>query len=799
MFTSHLLRGAGAAAIAVALSNGAEAQQNLPNIDIGAHPHASAARSHSRANVTTRAQTGAAAAAEGAAGQGASDAQGPLTEKAREQRESTAYARTRAISATKTNAPILDTPRSVVIVPKQVLEDNQVLNVQEAVKFVSGVQTAAPFYDSYLIRGFPNGSNTYRNGLKLYSQTNTEDVAFIDRVEILKGPAAMLYGRIQPGGLVNFVTKRPQEEAAHSVQTQFGSWGLSRTVVDSTGPLLKDKTLLYRVIGVYDHADDYIDFRHRDNGQVYTALTYRPDNRFEANAQIEYYNQRTTNIGSNGQQIPAAAMTYQYPGIVGRPWALPRNWTQSEPGMYGALPSTMERVLAAVDWSYRINDKWKVTNRFHYNVSLEDQEYLVNAGYNAFTGDIRRNVSWTIFKPRQTWSTNLDVTGEVTTGPVKHNLLIGFDYYSYRSVNKGDNPSYTVNPTIATFNAFAPAYGGVALPQILAEHAIAQGNILFRTKQDDWGYYLQDDLNYEDKIHLLLGGRYDVAFDASAEIYGVTSSYYTATGLAGTCFPICDGHYNPPWKGNPTERKISPNAGLLFKITPEYSVFSSFSQSFANSNAMAQSYDGTPFKPEEAWQYEAGGKASWWDGRVTASLVAFELHRKNVLSADPLHTGYSVASGEVRSRGLEADLAGQATDNISLIASYTYDDAFIVADTATGTASKLGRRWPGVPRHAGNLWAKYDTAPGQKQGWTFGAGFYANGERQGNNTNSYQLPGYVRFDTMVGYRFLLRNVPVEAQLNVTNIGDAKYFEASSGQYSYYGAPRTFTGSLKVKF
>ncbi|PWB79472.1 MAG: TonB-dependent siderophore receptor, partial [Methylocystaceae bacterium] len=561
--------------------------------------------------------------------------------------------------------------------------------------------------------------------------------------------------------------------------------------IDSTGPLNADKSLLYRFIGVFDHADDFINFRHRNNGALMGALTWRPTSDFEANVQVEYYNQSTTNRGYYGQQIPAVALSYRVPWIVGRPADLPRNWTQNVADMYSHYPDTMERILVYGDWSYKFNDDWKVTNRFHYSHQEEDQEYVIANGLNLQTGNLARYIGFYEEVSRDTYSLNLDVTGKAYTGDLQHNLLIGFDYYDYHAYAKGDDPfNGNTKGAVPTFNIFAPYYSGVAWPVIDAERYIAKGNNLGHTKQLDVGYYIQDDISYNDTVHLLLGGRYDVAFDADAEIYGQRDT---------ACFPICDGHYNPPWKGNKTERKFSPNAGLLFKITPEFSLYSSYSQSFANSNVLSRSFDNKPFLPEEAWQYEVGGKASLFEGRVSASVAAFDLHRTNALSNDPAHPGFSVASGEVRSRGIEGDIAGRVTDNVSLIGSYTYDDAIIIRSTNTGTSSQLGKRWPGVPRHSGNLWAKYDTAPDRPEGWTFGAGFYAVGLRQGNPTNSWAMPGYVRFDTMIGYRTVFQSVPIEAQLNVVNIGDAKYFEAGNGSYAYYGQPRTFIGSVKVKF
>lgn len=790
MSRSTLLRGASAGALMLVCS-AALGQQSLPTIDVGAaHQRAATTRvDPSNGPSTTAAPAAAATSA-------------PMSAEAREKFESTAYTRTNAFTATKTNLPIIDTPRSIVVIPKQVLEDNAVLNTQEAVRFVSGMQPGlGVYYDSYLIRGFSSGNNTYRNGLKLSNVAGTTDTAFIDRVEILKGPAAMLYGRIQPGGMVNFVTKKPLEEAAYSLQEQFGSWGLSRTILDATGPVTQDKSVLYRVIGVYDHADSFVDFKHQDNGSVLAELAWRPITQFDANVGVQYDHLATTNRGFYQQQIPALALSYAVPWRTGRPANLPRNWTQNDPGMYANLPDVMERVLVSADWSYRLNEQWKVTNRLHYQHEDDNQNYLLSRGYNLATGLLNRKVSWGRFY-RDTWSLNLDLTGEVETGPVKHNLLFGFDYYDFYSVSKGDNPpgtaaaGFPVQPQ-PLLSIWAPYYGSLAYPIIESQIYQAAGNVLGKSSQKNFGYYVQDVMSYEDHVYFLIGGRYDLASDRGSEVFGATQD---ASGRQ--CFPLCEGHFNPPWKALPTERRISPNGGLLLKLTKEYSVYVSYSESFATSNSLARSAVGKLFPPEEGRQYEVGAKASLFDGKLNTSVAAFDLRLKNRLAPDPAfpNTNYAIAAGTVRNRGIEFDIAGQATDNISLIGSYAYYDAIIINDTTTGTGAILGKRWAGVPRHAGNLWAKYDTAPGQKEGWAFGAGFYANGLRYGNNTNSWALPAYVTFDAMAGYRTVVAGLPVEAQLNVKNIGDAKYFEGTDGGLNaWYGAPRTFIGSLKAKF
>jgi iron complex outermembrane recepter protein len=152
------------------------------------------------------------------------------------------------------------------------------------------------------------------------------------------------------------------------------------------------------------------------------------------------------------------------------------------------------------------------------------------------------------------------------------------------------------------------------------------------------------------------------------------------------------------------------------------------------------------------------------------------------------------------SQGVEFDIAGQVSKHISLIGSYTYNEAEITKDNTTGVNSTLGKTWYGVPKNSASVWAKYDTDPGAADGWVFGAGAYYNGERQGNNTNTFQLPAYTRVDAMLSYRTRLGAHPVSAQLNVQNLFDTWYFEATDGSTNaYYGSPRAFMGTLAFDF
>lgn len=676
------------------------------------------------------------------------------------------YQPKRSFAGTKTDTPLLETPMAVQVVTHEVIEDRQSQSSLDAVKNVSGVQAApGTVYDQFMIRGFTTGGagTAYRNGLALRGAIGQVDMAFVDRIEVIKGPTSTLYGRAEPGGFVNVVTKKPQEESHVSIQQQFGSWGVTRTTADATGSLNENKTILYRVIGAYDKADSWVDFVHRENKALAAYLTFKPSSRFEANLNIEQYDNKLSH--------PRAG---SIPVIGSRPTDLPRHFSVSDPVVWENYPYPVDRTLIGFDWTYALNDSWKITQRFHYNRSNEKYASLDPGSFNG-SDTITTRTFYTNDTDRDTINTNLEIAGEFRTGDIRHKLLVGLDWFKYEDHWHGG-----IHTLAIPLNIYAPTYGNINANML---HGLvnASANIdMYRQEDQGTGFYVQDQIGILDKWEILLGGRL---------------SKETSRNTRG-CWPVCTGV--PLTEYAPKADEFSPRAGLLYKISKDVSVYGSYSKSFGSGNGFSAS--GDPYPVQEGIQYELGGKASLLNDRITTSVTLFDLTLRNRLTPDPVNPLLSIAAGEVRSRGLEFDIAGQVSKHVSLVGSYTYDDAIITKDNRTGASAIKGKRWAGAPLHSANVWMKYDTDPGSIEGWTFGAGAYLNGQRQGNNTNTWQMPGYGRVDTMLAYRTKAGGTPLTAQLNINNMFDKKYFESSNGgTYAYYGAPRTVIGTIKVDF
>jgi iron complex outermembrane receptor protein len=336
---------------------------------------------------------------------------------------------------------------------------------------------------------------------------------------------------------------------------------------------------------------------------------------------------------------------------------------------------------------------------------------------------------------------------------------------------------------VPDINIFSPVYGNIDPAVVQALINVGAKNVLWRSQFRDNGLYVQDQMSFGKRWEVLLGGRHDWAKDRSSLVYGTTTS---------ACYPNCTGDFNPAYHN---ESQFSPRAGVLYKFTDTVSAYGSYSKSFGSSKT-AVSFSGEVLPPEHGEQLEAGVKADLLDGKVTTSASIYDLRLKNRQTPDTAHAGYSLAVGEVRSQGMELDAAGQVTPHINMIGSYTFNSAVVTSDNTTGVSSTLGKHWAGVPLHSASLWAKYDVTPSTEDGLTFGAGVYLNGQRQANNTNTAQLPGYGRLDGMVGYRTKVANHKVSGQLNVNNLLDKTYFE-NGGSTANYGAPRNLMASVKM--
>ncbi len=658
---------------------------------------------------------------------------------------STQYRVPEATTATKTQTPIMETPMSIQVVPKSVMNDQQAITLEQSLNNVSGVFPGLGFngVETFNLRGF-NTWDYYRNGVRFQSalsQTGNREVANLERIEVLKGPASILFGRIEPGGMINLVPKTPQATPYYSLQQQFGSYNLFRTTLDATSSLNQDNSLLYRLNFAYDNEGSFREFVNSHHFFVAPVLQWRISDRTQITAEMEY-------------KTGKYAHDSGFPAIGNRPANLPVNRLLGE----SFNSAKFDEITAGIHWSHAFNDNWEIKHRFYLQQTDEDDDVVIPSALRADNRTLDRFYAGFRNNKVETYTTNVDLTGNFETFGIQHTVLMGGDYYNFR--NRGLMISNFDFPSIDIFN---PVHSGTAVRDPADDSP-------YDTKENWFGLYFQDQIKLPYNIHVLAGFRYD-----NAEIKNLS--------------------------GKSEQDRISPRVGVLWQPIPALSLYGNYVENFGAPNLYAIGLDGQPPPAETAQQWEAGIKTEFFDGRLGATLAWFQLTKQNIATLHPdpqlALQRISVLTGEARNEGVEFDITGELLPGWNVIANYTYIDSEI---TKTND-NTLGNRFPNVPKHAGNIWTTYAFQNETLRGLKVGGGVTLRGKREGNQDNDFQMPGYAVFNLMTSYAIKMGKTRVTAQLNVNNLFNEEYFPSSGLTRTRIGVgtPRVFLGSLRVEY
>jgi iron complex outermembrane receptor protein len=664
------------------------------------------------------------------------------------------YNPSNATTATRTDTPLRDIPQSITVVPRQVLEDRNVQNLTQAVETVPGVVENFNYLGSpsggRLVRGFP-AFGSIRNGFRESPQANAiPPIATIEQVEVLRGPSSVVIGAVEPGGIINYVTRQPLNEPSYTLGFEAGNFELYQPSIDLTGPLTADGDVLYRFIAAYENRGSYQEFANSETTSIAPSISFNLGDRTDINLYYEYSRysanpaQSVVPLLSDGS-LPPRSLFPSYPSL-------------SSVDFYDHR--------AGYTLTHRFDENWQIRNNFAftdtnnerreiYPVSLTDDRSLNLATFN---GDIND----------QNYFAGIDLLGRFETGSISHRLLVGFDfnYFTSRYISAG-NYDPTVLPPLDLRN---PDYDAVTeRPEVFPDGTFVEDRA-------SYGVYLQDQIEFNDNLILLIGGRYDWTSDES-----------------GLITP--DDIRNVSSQSNGA---FSPRVGLVYQPSENVSLYASYSRSF--NPAIGRNPDNRPFEPTRGTQYEAGVKADFLDGRLSTTLAAYNLTRTNVLTPDPdpalAQQGFQVQVGEQRSRGVELDVTGEILPGWNIIASYALTDTEVTADNSS--PSNEGNRFANVPQHQASLWTTYEIQRGDLQGLGFGLGLFYVGERQGNLANSFQVSDYLRTDAAIYYR---RN-RFSTAINIRNLFDIAY--VSSVNFGdrlavSRGEPFTIVGSVRWEF
>lgn len=686
----------------------------------------------------------------------------------------TQYNRINTTTATKTDTPIMETPVSIQTVTQQVIQDRKVTRVDKAVENVSGVYTnvgGGGLSDTFNVRGF-RSYDTYRNGMRLQGTLSTvgkRETANLERIEVLKGPASLLYGRIETGGMVNMVTKQPLEETFYAVEQQFASFGTYRTTVDSTGPINSNKNLLYRVNMAYESSDSFREYIEGQRVFVAPVLTWKVSDKDEVTFEMEYFgNKGMTDMGTTA--------------IGNRPVTIPRERNLGENG--GGSES--DDIVLGYNWKHAFNGNWKLNHRFNVEYTQMGDRGLniLPWGIDTTTGNLDRFSFGLRNNRTHTYSTDLNLTGRFATYGIEHTVLMGGDYYDFWNAGQeydssmigvpcDGNSSFSGFPSINVFDPQHSSCGSMDAfnPNIYGFTPGSGDNYEIANK--NYGLYAQDQIKLPFNIHLLGGMRYNWVEDSNFDnVYGPLS--------------------NSPDKGRWS--RVKPRAGVVWQPINQISFYGNYMENFGVSSSVGGA-GGYSAPPEESHQWETGVKTEWLDGRLTAGVALYQITKTNLTVGCGARCWETL--GKVRNEGLELDVAGEVQPGWRVIGAYSYIDSEIIG------GNNSGNRLSNVPYNGGSLWSTYEIQSGDLQGLKFGAGVVARGQREGGPANTYQLPGYATVNLLTSYAWKVGRSRLITQLNVDNLLDkTTYIDSDDSNNTpriNFGMPRSFVGSVRLEF
>lgn len=632
-------------------------------------------------------------------------------------------------------SPLVEIPQNIQVVTKQVIQEQQAFDMLESItRNVSGARRME-HWDNYALI-YMRGSQiaAYRNGMNVTMSWSpqTEDMSVVERIEFVKGPAGFMLSNGEPSGFYNVVTKKPTGIQKGEVGMTIGSYDTYRATLDLDGKIDKEGKLLYRFNVMGQAKGSHRDYEFNNRMLVAPVLKYIFSEQTSLTAEYTYQNTKSSPIGGND--------AFSAKGYAD----LPVNFSILEPNM---KPSTLTENTLFLTMLHKFNDNWRFTGQVAYIRSEQIGESLWPSSLNGFSQNKdtvnRASSIWDYLGESKVGQ--FFVNGDLQTGPLRHRILAGIDM--------GDKTFYHDWAQSGFYGKLAiynPVYGkvpGSAYPVYDRSLDIHERGVRYR--QAYTGYYFQDEIGLLDnKLRITLAGRYT---DADSE---------------------------DPYSGIVNAKKFTPRLGLSYSLDKNTSVYAVLDQAFIPQ--AGADYNGNSFKPLTGTSKELGFKREWFNGNWETSLSAYHIKKNDVLTSDPAHNYFSLQLGQTVTKGIEFDIRGQITDQLSMTANYSYTDGAVTKDDLNPI--KVGVDIPGVSTHLANAWLTYRFTDKSLKGWGFSLGT----QYQGKRTSWYVfdgtrqgLPDYFRLDGAVSYQLNKFGIA----LNVNNITNRYLY---SGAYYSYG-------------
>ena len=707
-------------------------------------------------------------------------------------RREQSYKNSVSFVGTKTATALKDVPQSINYVTKELILDQGAITVNDVVRNMSGVNPYS-FYNDFSIRGFRATGNRNSGNLVNGMRTQTSlwrqsSLANIERVEVIKGPASALFGNAAPGGVINRVTKKPLDVARQSVTLTTGSFGTTRAYTDLTGPLNDKKTLLYRLNLGYENTDGFRDLQGLTSYIVAPSFTYRASEQTQLNIDMTYVNHQG--------KLDRGVAVFGDGSLFSRPISA----TQSAANDYLRENS--------VNLSFALSHRLAQGLLFNstYLFSSYDEDLLEHSQDNAFVkkADGKDNPSLVLMRviqrQRHFRNNNFNnyLTWDVTTGAMKHKLLVGYDHFNTRLLpgssyieaggyllrNGGTAKTFNVkkssdylldenkNPrtNVPAFDLNSSAGNRY---QDISKY-IYESKDVKPSDQYTNGVYLQEQLTWH-KLQLLLGARMEWFTDVTQNKNGSESKTH--------------------------QHAFTPRVGLVYSVVPSTNVYATWIRGFEPQSVAVQSNPGSggPFDPVESELWEMGAKGEYLNKRLSVTTALFSLRQKNTLynagvSGQP---DLMVPIGEELSRGVEFDVSGRILPYWSIMANYAFNVAEI-SKAPEGTKD-LNLQRPGTPRHSANLWTKFIVPAGMLRNLGIGVGLNGVSERKGQvgrRENVVSYPGYALLNLALYYKVQ----EVQIQVNLNNALNKQYYISGYDRLrSFPGAPRNINLTINYRF
>lgn len=668
------------------------------------------------------------------------------------------YVARQSVTSTKTDTPILETPQSISVIPKDQIADQQAKSLPEALRYTSGVSldaySANSKFDPIYIRGFL--ADQYLDGLKLPVDPGTQwavpriEPYGLERIEVLKGPSSGLYGQTDPGGFVNMVSKRPTETPHAEILGQYGSFNRFQGAFDFGGPIDKNGDFLYRLVGVARDSNTQIDYQQDNKLFIAPSLTWRPTTDTKFTVLSSY--QKMKNWGyqqyvpGQGTLLPNPNGTIPYSRYLGVPGV---DQVQDEQGMIG------------YEFEHRFNSVFQFRQNFRYTKVTTNTAAFRSEGLLPDLRTLLRSMNYVVADASNIALDN-QMQADFTTGPLTHKVLLGTDYQYLKG-----NGDYRF-AMIAPIDVFNPVYSSAGIPPA----STLTPFIKTQSDQRQLGFYAQDQIKL-DRFTLSLTGRHDNARNELRSLGGLPAM----------------GVYNS------NDSAFTGRVGLNYLFDFGLSPYANYSTSFkplSGSDRLGQ-----PFKPTTGKGWEAGVKYQPTGMEMLLTAAYFDMTQQNVLTADPVNPLFSVQTGEVNVKGFEFEARGNITRELQVVGSYSHIDPKVTASNS-GT---VGKYVPNVALDQAALWAKYNWLDGPLAGLGVGAGVRYVGTLYGDGPNTIQVSPYTLVDAVVSYDIGYTRPDLRgwsAQLNAINLFDKSYVTNCFTGLAYctYGQGRTVLLTLK---